>query len=76
MMECSVKSGSERKPAPQEARDQNSDDCRSSFFGLFSRLAGAAASPSPAGGAAACDETGSINAGSSFAARLTAGETS
>ena len=59
----------------KEAGDQNSDDCRSSFFDLFSRLAGASASP--AGSAAACyGEIGSINAGSSFAARLTAGETS
>ena len=36
--------------APPAGRIQNSDDCRSSFFGFFSRLAGARASPSPADG--------------------------
>lgn len=39
----------------------SNNDCRSSFFGFFSRLGGA--SPSTADGAARCDEAGSINPG-------------
>src|SRR3954451_14612381 len=64
---------------PPTASNQNSDDCRSSVFGLRARLGGAFF-PESVGAAAAAAIwsalSGSSRSGASFATRLTAGEIS